>query len=820
MTQTRDGATAPSSNFPLLPLRTGVLFPGTIITLPIGRERSAALAQTLQKGSVLALAVQRDPRQQDPERADLYPLGTFARVHEVTRLKDRTYRLVLEGLGRFRLGELVQRDPFWTAEGEPVEETTSDAAAARVLADSLREHVEELATQAGGSLGALGAEDNPGKLADAIASGLGLPTDREMEVLAELDVTERLRLVARLVAEARELGEVRRKIDAEVRKGVNKGQREALLREQLRAIQKELGSEEGEGELDSLRKRLDEAGLTEEARKVADRELKRLEAMSPNQAEHGVIRTYLDWLAELPWSKRAPATDDLESVAQRLDQDHHGLGDVKQRILEHMAVLKLSGNPKGTILCLAGPPGVGKTSLGQSIADATGRPLVRIALGGVRDEAELRGHRRTYVGALPGRIVHAMKKAKVRNPVVLLDEIDKLAHGWQGNPEAALLEILDPEQNKTFLDHYLELPFDLSEALFVCTANSLETLSPPLRDRLEIIEVSGYTLEEKQRIAREHLIPRQLKAHAVAEGMLTVTDGALTAIIRDYTREAGVRQLTRELTKLCRQLALQITRQADGKAPPMHVDEAALAGLLGKPRFFADVAERTSVPGVATGLAWTPVGGDILFIETSRMPGKGRLEITGQLGDVMKESARAALTFVRSNAERLGVDPAFLEDQDLHIHVPAGAVPKDGPSAGVTIFTALASLLSGRRVRPDTAMTGECTLRGRVLPVGGIKAKVLAAHRAGLTRVILPRKNERDVADVPAEAREAMEFIFADDMAEVLAAALEATPAPAGLPFPAAEAAGPAAHAAVLARGLVWRSCPGRLAPGGGSMRN
>jgi ATP-dependent Lon protease len=564
-----------------------------------------------------------------------------------------------------------------------------------------------------------------------------------------------------------------------VRQEIGRGQREAILREQLKAIHRELGEGKDDGGLDALRARLDKAGLSEEARSVADRELARLEGMSPQQAESNVIRTYLEWIADLPWSAKAEVKDDLVAIAEKLDQDHFGLDDVKKRILEHMAVLKLTGEARGSILCLVGPPGVGKTSLGQSVADATGRPLVRISLGGVRDEAEIRGHRRTYVGALPGRLLHAMKKAKVRNPIVLLDEVDKLGTGWMGSPEAALLEVLDPEQNKNFTDHYLEIPFDLSEVLFLCTANDISTLSAPLRDRLEIIELPGYTADEKQRIARKHLIPKQLTAHAIPSGTLTLTDEALAAIVRDYTREAGVRQLNRELTKLCRALTLEIARAHDGKTHELHVGVDELHRYLGKVRFFSEVAERTSVPGVATGLAWTPVGGDILFIETSRMPGKGRVEITGQLGDVMKESAKAALSYVRSHADELGVKVETLETQDLHIHVPAGGVPKDGPSAGVTMFTALTSLLSGRRVRSDTAMTGECTLRGRVLPVGGIKAKVLAAHRAGITRVILPQKNGRDIDDVPKEARDAMEFILADDMSQVIAAALEPTLAPA-----------------------------------------
>jgi ATP-dependent Lon protease len=771
----------PASPFALLPLRNGVLFPGTVITLPIGRERSVALVRDLHKGDVIGVATQRDPTVTDPGLDDLHPVGTFARVVDLVRLPSGDFRVALEATRRFTLKRIPRRDPYYLAEGEPAVETGGDTDEVRLFARALAEQVREL-SRGGGSLAQVGdPEDDPGGFADRVAAALGLPGEKEIAVIEAFDVGARLRLVAGLLAEAKALSDVKRKIEQDVRGELGKSQREAILREQLRAIKKELGDDKTEGDLAGLRERLDKAGLSEEARAVADRELRRLEGMSPQQAEHNVIRTYLEWIADLPWSARAEAKDDLDGVARKLDEDHHGLDDVKKRIVEHMAVLKLKGSVRGSILCLAGPPGVGKTSLGQSIADATGRPFVRIALGGVRDEAELRGHRRTYVGALPGRILHALKKAKVKNPVVLLDEIDKLGMDFRGSPEAALLEILDPEQNKTFVDHYLELPFDLSEVLFLCTANDLGNLSPPLRDRLEVIEVSGYTADEKVHIARRHLIPKQLAQHAIHEGTLTITDDALRAVIRDYTREAGVRQLERELKKLCRALAVTVARATDEK-PVLHVKEEDLVKHLGKPRFFSDVAERTQVPGVATGLAWTPVGGDILFIETSRMRGKGRVEITGQLGDVMKESAKAALSYVKSHAEELGIDVAKLDDEDLHIHVPAGAVPKDGPSAGVTMFTALTSLLSQRRVRADTAMTGECTLRGRVLPVGGIKAKVLAAHRAGITRVILPQKNARDLEDVPQEARDAIEFILADDMSQVIAAALDAPGEPAPHP--------------------------------------
>ena len=765
----------PRSPFALLPLRSGTLFPGTTLTLPVGRTRSVALLDDLGARAILGVVTQRDPSVTDPGLGDLHEVGTLARIVQVERTRDRGYRVVLEGLSRFRLTGIARSEPYWLAEGEALEDETADAAEARLLAQSLKQHVTELAARNGGSLGTVQADENdPGRVADQVAGLLGLPPQKELEVLREAEVGARLRLVASLVAEARALNDIKSKIDQDVRREVNRNQRDALLREQIRAMKKEIGDEpDGDSALSALKKKLDDAELPEEARSVADRELRRLESMAGQQAEAHVIRTYLELIADLPWSKRSVATDDVDAVARQLDADHAGLDDVKKRILEHMAVLKLTGSGRGTILCLAGPPGVGKTSLGQSIADATGRPFVRISLGGVRDEAEIRGHRRTYVGALPGRVIAALKKAKARNAVVLLDEIDKLTSGWGGSPEAALLEVLDPEQNKTFTDHYLEIPFDLSEVLFLCTANDLGAISAPLRDRMEIIELQGYTTEEKVQIARQHLVPKQRKEHAIPEEVLAFTDEALRTIARDYTREAGVRQLTREITRITRAVALEVARATDQTLARVVVDAPDVAKYLGRAKFFSEVAERTAAPGVATGLAWTPVGGDILFIETSRMPGRGALEITGQLGDVMKESARAALTYVRSHAEELGVPTDAMEKHDVHIHVPAGAVPKDGPSAGVTMFTALTSLLTGRRVRPDTAMTGECTLRGKVMPVGGIKAKVLAAHRAGITRVILPARNERDLEEIPTSVREAMEFIFADDMREVLAAALE-----------------------------------------------
>jgi ATP-dependent Lon protease len=769
-----------TSPFALLPLRKGVLLPGAVTTLPVGRPKTLDLFRHLQAGAIIGVAVQKDGSVENPDLKDLHSVGVFARVRRVSEERPGWVRVVLEALARFKLERIVNVDPYWTATGTLLEDTPDSESA--LLAEALVDTIKRAGAQAADALQQAiqkcEPQKAPGRTADIVGGALGLEQDKELELLLQVDTSERLRLVTRRLGELQAIHEMRNKINDEVRRGIGKNQREAILREQLRAIKKELGEEKGD-DSDSLRKKLEEAELPETVKEVVDRELNRYEAMSEMQAERGVIRNYLELIASLPWSKRAEASLEIDKVQAKLDADHFGLEDVKKRIMEHLAVLKLASNRRGTILCLAGPPGVGKTSLGQSIADATGRPFIRVALGGVRDEAEIRGHRRTYVGALPGRIINALKTAKVKNPVFLLDEIDKLGQGWMGSPESALLEVLDPEQNGTFTDHYLELPFDLSEVLFICTANSLENLSAPLRDRLEIIEVSGYTMDEKFHIARKHLIPKQLKEHGMDENALSISDDALRAALSGYTREAGVRQLQRQITKLCRAITLEIARTPDVKATPQKIDEAALDKHLGKIKFHNDLAERAAMPGVATGLAWTPVGGDILFVETSRMPGKGGIEITGQLGDVMKESARAALSYVRSNADKLGVPSKMLEAQDLHIHFPAGGVPKDGPSAGVTIFTALTSLFTGRRVRPETAMTGECTLRGRVLPVGGIKEKVIAAHRAGIKRVILPKKNERDLDDVPKATRDAMEFILAEDMSDVLAAALEDLPTPA-----------------------------------------
>lgn len=777
MTETR--------TLPLLPLRDGVLLPGTVATIPVGRPASVALVNAVAVGGVVAVGVQRDAAVADPDLADLHDVTVIARIAKVQRM-PRGYQVTLEGLGRLRLRRIIAREPYLQAECETVLDLASDAARAADLATALKAELADVKTTATGpfarALDGLLEEEDGGRLADRTAGAMGLPVPKELEILQAIDVVDRLTIVMGLVVEQRTAGDLRQKIDSEVRKEFQKHQKEAILREQMKAIKKELGDDDGKSDVEKLADRVAKADLPDEVRKVAERELSRLQGQASGP-EQGVIRHYLEWIVELPWKVTAKSEATIGDVEAKLDEDHTGLTDVKKRILEHLAVIEMTGTSKATILCLAGPPGVGKTSLGQSVADALGRPFQRISFGGVRDEAEVRGHRRTYVGAIPGRIIHALKKAGAKNPVLLLDEIDKLGKGWAGDPGAALLEVLDPEQNHTFTDHYMELPFDLSEVLFICTVNDLSQLSGPLRDRLEIIEIDGYTQQEKLAIAKRHLVPKKLAEHGLQLEQLSVNDDVLKAIIAGWTREAGVRQLQREVTKLCRALALRVARApkddaAARQAPLVVTDPGQLKDLIGKQKFFDERAERMTLPGVAIGLAWTPVGGDILFIETSRMPGKGAVTLTGQLGDVMKESATAAMTYVRSHAGELAIEPRFLAESDVHVHIPAGAVPKDGPSAGVTMFTALVSLLSGRRVKSDLAMTGEATLRGKVLPVGGIVSKVLAAHRAGITTVLLPQQNGRDIDDIPEEVRSQLTIHLVSDMREVLDLALEPEVAP------------------------------------------
>ena len=741
-----------------------------------GRDRSIALARSSKDaGIMVVLAVQRDPAVEDPGRSDLHDIAVAAVVKDRTDRGRRGVVLLVEATDRVHLKSLLQTSPFWLARVETaVEQRDSDVASE--LASTLREHVLELTASESGIKAALERADSPSRVADTVGGWLDVPAERKVALLTELDVERRLEITADLVREARARADLRDRVESRVRGELSKSQREMLLREQLRAIRRELGDDgDGNDPLDPLRSALAAKPLPDEVKEVAERELRRLEEMPSGHAEAQVIRTYLETLVDLPWFDRAETTQDIDAIAVALDADHYGLDEVKQRVLEHMAVLKLSNARQGTILCLVGPPGVGKTSLAQSVADATGRPLARVSLGGVRDEAEIRGHRRTYIGSLPGRVISALRKVKARNPVMVLDEVDKLGRGWAGDPEAALLELLDPEQNDKFTDHYLELPFDLSEVLFIATANDLSTMSPPLRDRLEIIEISGYTLDEKTQIARDHLLPTALSDHGLTgvEGLLT--DDQLRRVAREYTREAGVRQLKRQLNRVCRSQALKFARRDGTSGERSALTDPELREILGRPKFLEERTERFEVPGIAAGLAWTPVGGDILFIETTKMRGKGQLEITGQLGEVMTESARAALAYLRSHAEQLGIGAQDLEHADLHLHVPAGAVPKDGPSAGVTIFTALGSLLTGRRARNDTAMTGEVTLRGRVLPVGGIKSKVLAAHRAGFKRLVLPKRNEADLEDVPGTVRRDLDIFLVSDMREVFELTLEET---------------------------------------------
>lgn len=761
-----------ASSLPVLPLRNGVILPGTVVGVPVGRKTTRKLVKSLSPGDLVFIVPQRDPTVAEPTLSDLFHMGTISKVKRI-KSAGHIDQLLVEGVERAQLTSIDKSEPFLVATPEPLPEKDGSGRALEFkdALDALIEGaLDDVPDEFAEHLKALLDEKEPGRLADRAAATMGLDFDDMIRVLLTTDVGDRLEVVLDFAASLKERREVSQKIESNIRESLGKTQREHMLREQLKAIQKELGDDGESG--DALEEKLAAKDLPEEIRAAADKELKRFKTLQG--AEQSVSRNYLEWIADLPWTEVADTDASLDAVQEKLDADHAGLDDVKKRILEHLAVRRLQGKGQPTILALAGPPGVGKTSLGQSVADALNRPFVRVALGGVRDEAEVRGHRRTYVGALPGRLVSGLKKAGVRNPVMLLDEIDKLGKGWAGDPESALLEVLDPEQNKTFTDHYLELPFDLSDVLFICTANDLSQLSAPLRDRLEIIELTGYTLDEKTEIARTHLMPKALEKVGVDPGLLTISDAGLEELIEKYTREAGVRQLTQQFGKVARAMALDVARRDDDDTVRgVHLEVEDLAAYLGKPRFFKDVAERTKVPGVATGLAWTPVGGDILFIESSKMAGKGNVQITGQLGDVMKESARAAYTYIRSHATELGLEDFAFDATDVHIHVPAGAIPKDGPSAGVAMYTALTSLFVGQRVRHDVAMTGEVTLRGRVLPVGGIKSKVLAAHRAGIKQVLLPAQNERDIDELPEQVRDEMTIHLVSDMEDVLALTLD-----------------------------------------------
>jgi ATP-dependent Lon protease len=769
------------SSFPLLPLRGGVLFPSATAAYEIGRPRTVALVERVVADKIPYVVVfpQREAGVDDPSVSDLHDLGTLARIVGVEKQRKGNYAVAVEGIARVRLTSLEQTTPYMQARVEPIDPTAAgeDDDELRALGLSLREATAkllELLPVPGEIAARVTSIQAPGEMADVVSTYLDASIEEKVELLGLVDPKARIRKLLAHLSRRTEVLRMRDKINSQVKDDIDNAQHEYVLRQQLKAIQDELGEgEEGESnDLDDLAKRIAEAKLSPEAAEVAKKQLKRLRSMGGQSPEAGVVRTYLEWILDLPWETAAKPEPEIAAVRAVLDADHDGLEKVKKRILEYLAVRKVKGNTKGPILCLIGPPGVGKTSLGKSIARALGREFVRVSLGGVHDEAQIRGHRRTYVGALPGQILQGMKKAGTTSPVFMLDEVDKLGSDYRGDPSSALLEVLDPEQNDTFTDHYLEIPYDLSKVVFVATANVGDTIPPPLRDRMEIIEIPGYTRTEKLSIARRHLLPKQLREHGMTAEQIDVTDEALAIVIERYTREAGVRTLERHIAAIVRAVVVQAAEgEVDGQV--VIRTEEDLRSSLGPAKFTNEIAERTEDPGVATGLAWTPVGGAILFVEATKMPGKGKLTLTGQLGDVMKESATAALSYVRANAERFGIPRNFVDDSDIHIHVPAGAMPKDGPSAGVTMLSALVSVLTGVRVRHDVAMTGEITLRGRVLPIGGLKEKVLAAHRAGIKKVIVPERNRADLDEVPDEIKKGLEFVFTSKMDQVIEAALE-----------------------------------------------
>ena len=762
------------STLPVLPLKETVVFPESVSPLAIGQERSIQLVDDVLEGErMLALVTVKNPEVEQPGWDDLYETGTAAVVHKMIRVPDGTLRILVQGVARIKLERHIQDDPYlvgeFTVVPDEVEETPELEALTRSVQNEFGRLISLVPYLPSELELAAANVDDPSALSHLVASTLRLKTDEKQALLEQSDVSVRLRDVLRILKRELEVVELGTKIQSQVQSELEKGQREYFLRQQLKAIQEELGEgDEQQAELAELREQVEQKNLPEDTKKAVERELSRLEKLPPASAEYGVIRTYVDWILALPWSETTEDNLDLERAREVLDEDHYDLEKVKERILEYLAVSKLKNDLSGPILCFVGPPGVGKTSLGQSIARTVGRKFVRLSVGGVRDEAEIRGHRRTYIGAMPGTIIRSLRDAESKNPVVLIDEIDKMGADFRGDPASAMLEVLDPEQNSHFRDHYLDLPFDLSKVLFICTANQLETIPGPLLDRMDVIQLSGYTEDEKTGIARKYLVPKQLEAHGLSEEQVTVSDDTLHVVIREYTREAGVRNLERRIADLLRKAAREV---AEGKTEQIEIDTDQAREWLGPRRFPADPRKRTADPGVATGLAYTPVGGDVLFIEATAYPGKGKLTITGQLGDVMKESAQAALSWVRSHTEQLGLPENWFAEHDVHIHVPAGAVPKDGPSAGVTIATAIASLVRNEPVAEDVGMTGEITLTGQVLPIGGIREKVLAAQRYGLKRIVMPRDNEPDLEELPDEARNELEFILADTIEDVFAVA-------------------------------------------------
>jgi ATP-dependent Lon protease len=764
------------AELPVLPLKETVVFPESMAPLAIGQERSVRLINDVVAGErLLALVTVKDPGPEQPGWDELHSIGTAAIVQKMIRVPDGTLRILVQGLRRIRLEGQVQHEPYLVGRFGELPDENEDAPEVEALTRNVHDlfgRIIALVPYLPQELhAAASAVEDPSALAHLVASTLRLKTEEKQKLLEQVDVAARLREVSLILNRELEVFELGTKIQSQVQSELEKGQREFFLRQQLKAIQEELGEGDAEqAELNELRERLDAAELPEEAEKAARRELARLEKLPAAAAEYGVIRTYLEWILTVPWNQTTDDDLDLRRARRVLDEDHHDLDKVKERIIEHLAVSKLKNDLSGPILCFVGPPGVGKTSLGHSIARTLGRKFVRISVGGVRDESEIRGHRRTYIGAMPGTIIRALRDAESKNPVFLIDEIDKMGADFRGDPASAMLEVLDPEQHSTFRDHYLDLPFDLSKVLFICTANQLETIPPPLLDRMDVIHLSGYTEEEKLAIARKYLVPKQLHAHGLEAAKVVFTQRALRLVLREYTREAGVRGLERQIAALCRKAARQF---AEGRTGKMRIDERRVRSWLGPRRFSGEVRKRTAEPGVATGLAVTAVGGDVLFIEATAYPGRGRLTVTGQLGEVMHESAQAAHSWARAHAVDLGLDPEWFSSRDVHVHVPAGAVPKDGPSAGVAMATAIVSLARGQPVSEHVAMTGEVTLTGQVLPVGGVREKVLAAQRAGIERVILPRENEPDLEELPKEAREQLEFVPADSVDDVLAAAFD-----------------------------------------------
>jgi ATP-dependent Lon protease len=765
---------------PVLPLRETVTYPDTLTPLAVGQERSIKLVNDVLSGNrMLVMVASRDPENDAPGPNDLYDVGVAGVVARMMKVPDGTLRVLVQGGQRVRITDYVAEEPYLVARIELMEDVLEPSpeleALTRNVQNTFSEIIEAIPYLPEELQLAVANIDDPSALAHLIAGALRISTEEKQELLEEVDVGKRLRRLSEILARELEVVRLGTKIQSQVESEIDKGQREYFLRQQMKAIQEELGEgDEQQAELAELRERIEAAELPEEARRQAERELGRLEKLPSAAAEYGVIRTYLEWMVELPWSEETEDNLDIEHAREVLDEDHYDLEEVKDRILEYLAVRKLNPDSPGPILCFVGPPGVGKTSLGRSIARALGRKFERISVGGVRDEAEIRGHRRTYIGALPGTILRALRDAGTRNPVFMIDEIDKMGADFRGDPASAMLEVLDPAQNSTFRDHYLDLPFDLSEVLFIATANILDPVPPALQDRMEVIQLAGYTADEKLHIAKKYLVPRQLEANGLKPSQIEFADAALTAIIDEYTREAGVRNLERQIGSVCRKVARDVAEgKVDGKA---RISAKRARELLGKRRFWAEHRRRTKDPGVATGLAWTPVGGEVLFVEATAVPGSGKLTITGQLGDVMRESAQAALTYVRRHADELapGLDDDWFANHDIHVHVPAGAVPKDGPSAGIAMATALASLINGTPVRNDVAMTGEITLTGQVLPIGGLKEKALAAQRAGIKQVIVPDRNQGDVEEIPDREREGLEFIFVDSIGDALAAALEA----------------------------------------------